>query len=45
MEQLAELKQLIIGDPIEVPLMLIISYGFRRSEALGLKWDAVDFED
>jgi len=34
-----------IGDPIEVPLMLIISYGFRRSEALGLKWDAVDFED
>ena len=44
MEQLAELKQLIIGDPIEVPLMLIISYGFRRSEALGLKWDAVDFE-
>ena len=25
--------------------MLIIAYGFRRSEALGLKWDAVDFED
>lgn len=45
MEQLAELKELIAGDVAEVPLMLIITYGFRRSEALGLKWDAVDFED
>lgn len=44
MEQIAVLKEAIVGDPIEVPLMLIISYGFRRSEALGLKWDAVDFE-
>lgn len=45
MEQLAELKEHITGDVAEVPLMLIITYGFRRSEALGLKWDAVDFED
>lgn len=45
MDQIAKLKKVIIGETIEVPLMLIISYGFRRSEALGLKWDAVDFEN
>jgi len=44
MEQLSKLKEAIAGDQIEVPVMLIASYGFRRSEALGLKWDAVDFE-
>ena len=43
-EQITELKKAIAGDQVEVPLMLIISYGFRRSEALGLKWDAVDFQ-
>jgi len=31
------------GDVIEVPVTLIAQYGFRRSEALGLKWNAVDF--
>ena len=45
MEQIAQLKEAVKGDRIEVPVMLIISYGFRRSEALGLKWDAVDFEN
>ena len=44
MEQIARLKEVIRGETVEVPLMLIASYGFRRSEVLGLKWDAVDFE-
>lgn len=44
MEQIARLREVIVGETVEVPLMLISSYGFRRSEALGLKWDAVDFE-
>lgn len=44
-DQIARLKGLIIGEKIEVPVMLILSYGFRRSEALGLKWDAVDFDN
>lgn len=43
MEQIAKLKEAAAGSKIEIPLMLIISYGLRRSEALGLKWDAVDF--
>ncbi len=42
-EQIARLREVIVGETVEVPLMLISSYGFRRSEALGLKWDAVDF--
>ena len=44
MEQIARLREVIVGETVEVPLMLISSYGFRRSEALGLKWDAVDFD-
>lgn len=44
MEQITRLREVIIGETVEVPLMLISSYGFRRSEALGLKWDAVDFD-
>lgn len=34
----------IKGHPLEVPLTLAAYYGFRRSEVLGLRWDAVDFE-
>lgn len=30
---------------IAVPVMLIGVYGLRRSEALGVKWDRVNFED
>ena len=41
MEQIAKLKEAAAGSKIEIPLMLSISYGLRRSEALGLKWDAV----
>ncbi len=29
---------------IETPVLLSVTYGLRRSEAMGLKWDAVDFE-
>ena len=32
------------GNKIEVPVMLAAFYGLRRSEVVGLKWDAVDFE-
>ena len=44
MEQIAKLKEVSVGSKIEIPLMLIISYGLRRSEALGMKWDAIDFK-
>lgn len=32
------------GTRLEIPIFLGAFYGLRRSEALGLKWDAVDFE-
>lgn len=33
------------GDVMEVPIFLALQFGLRRSEVLGLKWDAVDFEN
>lgn len=32
------------GTILEIPIMLGAFYGLRRSEVVGLKWDAVDFE-
>lgn len=33
----------LIGHPLEVPIKLCAFYGLRRSEILGLKWNAIDF--
>ncbi len=33
------------GDPLELVILLTAFYGLRRSECLGLKWDAIDFEN
>lgn len=38
---LAEVK----GTKLELPVTLSLTYGFRRSEALGLRWEDVDFQD
>lgn len=43
-EQLKDLFDAVEGDIIEVPVKLMAQYGLRRSEVLGLKWDAVDFD-
>ena len=43
-EQLKQLLQLFKGNEIESCVYLTVNYGFRRSEVLGLKWDAVDFD-
>ena len=32
------------GTKLEIPVLLASFYGLRRSEVLGLKWDAIDFE-
>ncbi len=43
----SQIKQLIEsakGSFIEVPVLLTAIYGLRRSEVLGLKWDAIDFK-
>ena len=33
------------GTPLELPVMLAAFYGLRRSEVVGRKWDAIDFEN
>ena len=35
----------VIGTKLEIPVMIDCFYGFRRSEVVGLKWSAVDFEN
>lgn len=35
----------IEGDTLEVPIKIGAFYGLRRSEILGLKWDAIDFDN
>ena len=40
-----EIKQLLEcldGDPMKMAVILTAYYGLRRSEVLGLKWDAID---
>jgi len=32
------------GNIVEAPIKLAAFYGLRKSEVLGLKWDAIDFE-
>lgn len=43
--QLNELFVAIKDTPIKIPVLLASYYGLRRSEALGIKWDAVDFDN
>lgn len=43
-KELEQLFHVVKGDPIELAVILAAFYGLRRSEALGLKWDAIDFE-
>lgn len=42
-----ELEQIIMaskGDPLEFAVMAAAYYGLRRSEVVGLKWSAINFE-
>lgn len=43
-KQLPSLLKLFRGDVLETVLMIDVTYGLRRSEVCGLRWDAVDFE-
>lgn len=43
-DELQQLFEAVKGDLLEVPVILSAFYGLRRSEALGLKWSAIDFE-
>lgn len=43
-EELIHLFQCIKGQPIEFAVLMAGYYGLRRSEIIGLKWSAVDFD-
>lgn len=42
--ELEKLFKAVDGETIESAVRLCATYGFRRSEVLGLKWEVVDFQ-
>lgn len=43
--QIAKLLEISANDPLEIIIFLAIFYGLRKGEIIGLKWQAVDFEN
>lgn len=43
-QEVATLLQVTANEPIAVPIFLAAFYGLRRSEALGLRWSAINFQ-
>lgn len=43
-QEMNALFQAVQNTRLELPVMLAAFYGLRRSEVVGLKWDAVDFK-
>ena len=43
-EEMEQLIDVIKGDPLELPILMAAFYGLRRSEVLGLRWSAIDFD-
>ena len=43
-EELEKLFEAVKGTNLELGVILAAFYGLRRSEVIGLKWDAIDFE-
>ena len=43
-EELNLLFKTVKGDPLELAVIVGAFYGLRRSEVVGLKWDAIDFK-
>lgn len=43
-DELNTLFEVAKGTKLELPVLLGTFYGLRRSEVIGLKWDAIDFE-
>jgi integrase len=44
LDELERLFEATKGHPYSLLIQMTAFYGLRRSEALGLKWDAIDFE-
>lgn len=44
-DELKSLFETIKGETIEIVVLLSAHYGLRRSEALGLRWDNIDYKE
>lgn len=44
-DKIQKLIECLDGDPIRMVVIIAAFYGLRRSEVLGLKWSAIDFEE
>lgn len=44
-DELEELFEIVKDTKIEFAVLVAAFYGLRRSEIVGLKWDAIDFEN
>lgn len=44
LSEMEHLFSIVRGDPIEFPVLMSAFYGLRRSEVVGLRWQAIDFE-
>lgn len=40
-----DLFEAIQGSPVEIPILLAVWLGMRRSEIMGLCWDSIDFDN
>lgn len=45
LQEARQLIEEIKGTKLEVPVILSLAYGFRRSEVLGLRWEDIDFDE
>lgn len=43
-DEMQKMFEALRGTKLELPVLVAAFYGLRRSEVLGLKWDAIDFE-
>lgn len=43
-DEMQKMFEALRGTKLELPVLVAAFYGLRRSEALGLKWAAIDFE-
>lgn len=44
-DELNHLFECVRGDEMELLIKMVCFYGMRKSEALGLKWSAINFDD
>lgn len=45
LEETETLLEVVRGDTIEFPVLMAAFYGLRREEVMGLRWQAIDFEN